>query len=58
MLAALFSMKISPKNRTSQLVTTNYQDWNGKVYATTRVRPIFVKKDTEILVITVYTYYF
>ena len=34
------------------------KEWNGKVYATKRVRPIFIEKDTEIVVITVYTYYF
>lgn len=34
------------------------QEWNGKVYATKRIRPIFIEKATEIVVITVYTYYF
>lgn len=34
------------------------QDWNGKVYATKRVRPVFVDEDSAIIVITVYTYYF
>ncbi|WP_392530268.1 DUF4258 domain-containing protein [Nostoc sp. C117] len=34
------------------------QEWNGKVYATKRIRPIFMEKATEIVVITVYTYYF
>lgn len=34
------------------------RDWNGKVYATKQVRPVFVEKNTEIVVITVYTYYF
>ena len=34
------------------------QDWNGTVYATKRVRPIFVDEPTEIVVITVYTYFF
>ena len=34
------------------------QEWNGKIYATKRVRPIFVEKPTEIVVITVYTYFF
>jgi hypothetical protein len=34
------------------------QDWNGKTYATKRVRPIFVENSTEIVVITVYTYFF
>ncbi|QSJ17232.1 DUF4258 domain-containing protein [Nostoc sp. UHCC 0702] len=34
------------------------QEWNGKVYATKRIRPIFIEKTTEIVVITVYTFYF
>lgn len=32
--------------------------WNGKPYATKRVRPIFVDEPEEIVVITVYTYFF
>lgn len=32
--------------------------WNGKFYATKQVRPIFVDESNEIVVITVYTYYF
>ena len=32
--------------------------WNGALYATKRVRPVFVEKPTEIVVITVYTYFF
>jgi hypothetical protein len=34
------------------------RDWNGTGYATKRVRPIFVEEATEIVVITVYTYFF
>lgn len=34
------------------------REWNGKVYETKQVRPIFVEQTDEILVITVYTYYF
>jgi hypothetical protein len=34
------------------------RDWNGPIYATKRVRPIFVETPTEIVVITVYTYFF
>ena len=33
-------------------------EWNGRFYATKRVRPIFVEETTEIVIITVYTYYF
>ena len=31
---------------------------NGKIYAIKQVRPIFVEEAAEIVVITVYTYYF
>ena len=34
------------------------REWNKKVYAIKRVRPIFVEEATEIVVVTVYTYYF
>lgn len=34
------------------------REWNGKVYATKQVRPIFVEEAEEILVVTVYVYYF
>ena len=35
-----------------------HDDWNGVFYATKRVRPIFVEEPAEIVVITVYTYFF
>ena len=34
------------------------REWNGKIYATRQVRPVFVEEAKEIVVITVYTYYF
>ena len=34
------------------------QDWNGRTYATKQVRPIFVEEVDEIVVVTVYVYYF
>ncbi len=34
------------------------KDWNNKPYATKQVRPIFVEESEEIVVVTVYTYYF
>lgn len=34
------------------------KEWNGKLYATKQVRPVFVEETKEILVVTVYTYYF
>jgi len=32
--------------------------WNGTFYTTKRVRPIFMEDTTEIVVVTVYTYFF
>lgn len=32
--------------------------WNGKRYGTKQVCPIFVQEADEIVVVTVYTYYF
>lgn len=34
------------------------KEWNKKVYTTKQVHPIFVEETTEIVVVTVYTYYF
>ncbi len=32
--------------------------WNGKYYTTKQVRPVFVEERDEIVVVTVYVYYF
>jgi len=32
--------------------------WNGRFFQTKQVRPIFVEEAVEIVVVTVYTYYF
>ncbi|OHB64378.1 MAG: hypothetical protein A2Y76_02035 [Planctomycetes bacterium RBG_13_60_9] len=32
--------------------------WNGRTYAVRQVRPVFVDEPNEIVVITVYTYYY
>ena len=32
--------------------------WNNKSYETKQVRPIFVEEEKEIVVVTVYVYYF
>lgn len=32
--------------------------WNNKHYQTKQVRPIFVEEESEIVVITVYTYFY
>ena len=34
------------------------KEWNDRVYTTKQVRPIFVEEASEIVVVTVYTYYF
>ena len=34
------------------------QSWQGKYYKTKQVRPIFVEERNEIVVVTVYVYYF
>lgn len=34
------------------------QLWNGRLYATKQVRPIFVDEGDQIVVVTVYVYYF
>jgi hypothetical protein len=34
------------------------KQWNGKIYPTKQIRPVFVEEAGEIVVITVYTYYF
>jgi hypothetical protein len=34
------------------------KEWNGKFYRTKQVRPIFVEEVKEIVVVSVYTYYF
>jgi hypothetical protein len=34
------------------------QVWNGTLCTTKRVRPVFVDEPTEIVVVTVYTYYY
>ena len=34
------------------------KEWNGKTYATKQVRPVFVEEAAEVVVVTVYTYYF
>lgn len=37
---------------------TYEREWNGKFYQTKQVRPIFVEEEDEIVVVTVYAYYF
>jgi hypothetical protein len=34
------------------------REWNGRSYTTKQVRPIFADESREIVVVTVYSYYF
>ncbi|MEK7729514.1 MAG: hypothetical protein AAB354_13955 [candidate division KSB1 bacterium] len=34
------------------------QVWNGRFYTTKQVRPVFVEKEEELVVVTVYTNFF
>ena len=34
------------------------KDWNGRRYDTKQVRPIFIEEKNEVVVITIYVYYF
>ena len=34
------------------------KEWNRKIYDFKQIRPIFVEEEMEIVVITVYTYYY
>ena len=34
------------------------KEWNKKIYSTKQVRPIFVEEKNEIVVVTVYVYYY
>lgn len=34
------------------------KEWNERIYPTKQVRPIFVEEPEEIIVVTVYVYYF
>lgn len=34
------------------------KDWNGRRYEWKKINPIFVEEKTEIVVITVYTFYY
>ena len=35
-----------------------FNEWNGKLYETKQVQPIFADEAAEIVVVTVYTYFF
>lgn len=49
----------APRDRLEATMDFTFNStWNGRHYATKRVRPIFVDEPDEIVVITVYTYYF
>jgi len=35
-----------------------HKTWNNKFYKTKQIKPIFVEEEKEIVIITVYVYYF
>jgi len=50
-----------PAKKGRFLYRANFQyntDWQGKYYAIKQVAPVIVEEETEIVVITVYTFYF
>jgi hypothetical protein len=53
------SWDVADMNRLECRWNFSYQrEWNGHWYATKQVRPVFVEEKDEIVVITVYTYFF
>lgn len=42
----------------TDLETEFNSDWNGRHYKTKTIRPIFVDEPEEVVVITVYVYYY
>ncbi len=35
-----------------------HAEWNGEYYATKQIRPVFADEPSEIVVVTIYVYYF
>jgi hypothetical protein len=51
--------ELAEKGRRECRVNYSFDDeWNGVFYKTKQVRPIFVEEEMEIVVITVYVYFF
>jgi hypothetical protein len=51
--------EVAKNGRFQAKYTLQYNaNWNGKWYALKEVRPIFVEEETEIVVVTVITYYY
>lgn len=50
--------KIEGERFNCQLDFDFKSEWQGKYYNTKRVKPIFVEEKDEIVVITVYSFYF
>lgn len=51
--------RIAPRNRLECQKDFPFgKTWNGTIYSSKRVRPIFAESSTEIVVVTVYTYFF
>ncbi len=51
--------KTADRDRMECRKSFNYDDdWNGRYYRIKQVRPVFVEEQQEIVVITVYAYFF
>jgi hypothetical protein len=50
--------KAERDRRECRLEISFYENWNGHKYAFRPMRPIFVEEQSEIVVITVYVYYY
>ncbi len=60
-IAAIRSAAWEPasQNRLECRMEFDYNtEWNGQLYAKKQVRPIFVEEDAEIVVVTVYVYFY
>ena len=50
--------KAERDRRECRLEIPFFENWNGHEYAFRQIRPIFVEEEFEIVVITVYVYYY
>jgi len=59
--AAIRTSRWLPARNDRLEATKNYlfnAEWNGKRYVTKRVLPVFIEEANEIVVVTVYTFFF
>ncbi|MBF0609029.1 MAG: hypothetical protein SFH39_08395 [Candidatus Magnetobacterium sp. LHC-1] len=58
---AILSSKWEPANRGRLQASKDFtfeREWNKKYYKYKQVKPVFIEEETELVVITVYAYYF